>query len=91
MKRRTLGVIALIFSLLSWSTSPAFAAGSQTGNLNGTVVDSKTKAPLAGASVNVISPTGWATTTTNRSGFFSVLGLAVDTYTTIPKETYAFN
>ena len=81
MTRRTLGVAGLIFSLLSWSTSPVFAAGGQTGNLNGTVVDSKTHAPIAGASVNVISPTGSATTTTNGSGFFSVLGLAVDTYT----------
>ncbi len=69
-------VLAVILSL----TGPSFAAGGQFGNLNGTVVDQQTKNPIAGASVTVASPSGTRTAKTQANGFFSILGIPVDTY-----------
>jgi hypothetical protein len=74
-------VCALLLSLISWSAVPAEAAGGQFGSINGTIVDSSSKNAVAGATVTASSPSGTGTATTNSSGFFSMLGLNVDTYT----------
>ncbi len=60
---------------------PAYAAGGQTGNVNGTVVDAASGAPLAGAKVALVSPSGQYTGTTDAKGIFNFLGVQVDTYT----------
>ncbi len=78
--RAALSVFALLAIVLS-ITTPSFAAGGQTGGLSGTVTDSDTHAPIAGASVTAASPTGTFKTTTNAAGFFTILGMPVDTYT----------
>ncbi|MGP6190473.1 MAG: carboxypeptidase regulatory-like domain-containing protein [Vulcanimicrobiaceae bacterium] len=70
----------LLAMVLSMAT-PSFAAGGQTGGLSGTVTDSDTRAAVAGASVTVASPTGTFKTKTDGTGFFSILGMPVDTYT----------
>lgn len=62
-------------------TTLAIAAGGQTGNLSGTVVDAQSKAPLAGAAVSAASPSGSYSARTDARGFFSILGVAIDTYT----------
>ncbi|MGH7708343.1 MAG: TonB-dependent receptor domain-containing protein, partial [Vulcanimicrobiaceae bacterium] len=67
-------------SLILSTAVPSFAAGGQFGNLNGTVVDQQTKAPISGATVTVASPSGTHTATTGSNGFFSLLNLPVDTY-----------
>jgi hypothetical protein len=70
-----------MFGMVLGSMFPAFAAGGQTGNVQGTIVDAKTGLPVGGVVVNIVSPTGSAKVTTDSKGFFSVLGLNVDTYT----------
>ena len=72
---------AIIIAMLSTVATPVYAAGGQVGSIQGTVVDSATKAPVAGAAVALVAPTGNYTATTNGSGFFSFLGVTVDTYT----------
>jgi hypothetical protein len=62
------------------SASPALAAGGQTGNLSGTLVDAQTKAPLEGASISAASPSGTYAAKSDARGFFSILGMTVDTY-----------
>jgi len=74
--------IAALLLLVLW-TAPraALAAGGQTGNVSGTVVDAQTKAPIAGAVVSLASPSGTYHAKTNARGFFTILGLSIDTYT----------
>jgi hypothetical protein len=78
---RIFAVAAVVLSMTFSSTMPAFAAGGQTGNINGTVVDSASGLPVAGAKVNLVSPSGNYTTQTDSKGVFNILGAQVDTYT----------
>ena len=72
-------VALFIASLLLVQTcAPAFAG--TTGILSGTATDSATQAPLAGVQVVAQAPTGRYTAVTNSKGFFSVTGVAPDTY-----------
>ncbi len=59
----------------------ALAAGGQTGNVSGVVVDAASHAPLANASVSLAAPSGSYHARTNGHGFFTILGVAIDTYT----------
>jgi len=63
------------------SFAPALAAGGTNGNLNGTVVDASSKAPVAGASVVAKSGSGTYSATTDARGFFSILQMNIDSYT----------
>ncbi len=72
-------ILALAFSF--GIASPAFAAGGQTGNLNGVLVDAATHNVVANARITAASPSGRNTATTDAHGFFSLIGLPVDTYT----------
>lgn len=76
---RVLALLALL-AFVATLASPALAAGGQTGNLNGTVIDAATKAPVAGAAVAAVSPSGVYKTRTDARGQFSILGLSIDTY-----------
>ncbi len=79
----TLRLWTLALTLFAFTYSgalPAFAAGGQYGNLSGTVVDTATKLPLAGARVTAASPSATVRATTNASGQFTFNGLTVDTY-----------
>ena len=73
--------LAIILSLALSCVAPAFAAGGQTGNLNGTVVDSATRAPIAGATISAKSGSGSYTARTDAKGFFSIVGMSIDSYT----------
>jgi Carboxypeptidase regulatory-like domain/TonB-dependent Receptor Plug Domain len=68
-------VAAFMLSLL-----PALAAGGLVGNLKGTIVDSATKTPIAGAQITAVSGSGKFRATTDAKGFFIILGMAVDSY-----------
>jgi hypothetical protein len=88
MARRLFSVIALAGLMpLLLSPLPSFAAGGQTGNVSGTVVDATSNAPVPGAAVTIVAPSGTYKTTTNDRGFFSVLGLNVDTYSISVEKT----
>ena len=78
---RTTAAMLLIASLLFSFRSPAYAAGGVSGIMRGTVVDSATNAPIAGATVSATSGSGNFKTTTDARGFFSMLNVPPDTYT----------
>ena len=71
-------VAVLAFASVAWLTSPARAG--TTGTITGQVVDSATKAPIAGATVTAVSPSQVAHVTSDASGRFIFLSLAPDTY-----------
>jgi Carboxypeptidase regulatory-like domain/TonB dependent receptor len=79
LPRFAIALCALVALVLT-SLAPAFAAGGESGNLNGTVHDSSGKA-ISGATVAVASPSGTYKQSTDAQGFFQFLGLPVDTYT----------
>ena len=72
--------LALIAALCIASSSAVLAAGGVTGILRGSVVDSKTNAPIAGASVLVSAESGQYRRTTDAHGSFTFLDLPPDTY-----------
>jgi hypothetical protein len=73
--------MALVLGLLiNTECSPAWAAGGETGNLNGTVL-AQSGAAIAAATVAIVSPTGTYSERTDSKGFFQFLGVVVDTYT----------
>ncbi|MGA8326975.1 MAG: carboxypeptidase-like regulatory domain-containing protein, partial [Candidatus Cybelea sp.] len=67
--------------VLALVTIPLQARAGTTGTLRGRVVDAATHAPIAGAVVNVTSPSQTAQSTSDASGAFSFISLAPDTYT----------
>jgi len=74
--------LATVLILLStFFAQQAVALASVTGGITGTVVDSASGAPIAGATVTASSPSQQATSTTDASGHFAFLTLAPDTYT----------
>lgn len=83
--RRMVTALLLLAAFLLQGT---WALAGTTGGLSGTVVDDN-GAPVAAATVTVLSPSQKATTTTDASGRYVFLNLAPDTYTvTATKENY---
>lgn len=78
---RLLVILTVVLSMMLSMVMPTYAAGGLNGNLNGTIVDSTTGAPIAGARVNLVSPSGNYKATTDAKGQFSILGAIADTYT----------
>ncbi len=75
-------VISLCFVQGTW------ALAGTTGNLGGTVHDTS-GAPVAGATIDAVSPSQTAKATTDAQGRFTFLSLAPDTYTiTISRSGY---
>jgi hypothetical protein len=80
MRSRILAAaLTVAFGLLS--IGPALAAGGQFGNLNGTVIDATSRAPIAGAAVSAKSGSGEYSAKTDGAGHFTILGMNVDSYT----------
>lgn len=80
-----IALFAVAFVICQTSESVAI----QTGAISGIVTDANTNAPVAGAKVSIVAPTGNYTTTTNSAGFYSEVGLPLDTYTvTVSKNGY---
>lgn len=78
--RLVLAIAVALFLGLS-TLAPAFAAGGQFSAIHGTVIDATTKAPIAGANIYAVSPSGSYSAKTDAKGFFTILGMSVDTYT----------
>ncbi len=74
-------------SIFIFALACGYAAGSlcaragTTGSITGLVVNTNTRAPIAGALVVAVSPSQTATVTTDAAGRFSLLSLAPETYT----------
>jgi hypothetical protein len=56
------------------------ASAATTGTISGTVTDTATKKPIAGATVTASSPSGRGTATSDANGFYNIYNLAPDTY-----------
>ena len=70
----------LTFVLVAGLCAMPAVAGT-TGNISGTITVAGTGAPAANVAVTAVSPSGRATAKTDAKGFFSITGLATDTYT----------
>jgi len=78
---RDLAAAVLTAALLLATVAPSFAAGGQSGSLQGVIVSGSTNQPLSGVVVTAVSPTGRYTTKTDSHGQFQIIGVNVDTYT----------
>lgn len=66
---------------ISMVIAPLTASAGTTGIIEGTVTDSATGKPIAGASVVAVSPSGTFSSTTDAHGFYSIQSVLPDTYT----------
>ena len=76
---RRIAVLLVALAVLQCGVFAIALAGT-TGVVQGRVFDEKTKAPLAGAAVTIVSPSGSAAGKTDANGGFRFLSLAPDTY-----------
>jgi len=74
---RYIAAVCVVCALVANALSPA-AAGT-TGVLSGTLTDAR-GAPLAGVTVDAVSPSGRHTEKTDSKGFYSFAGVEPDTY-----------
>jgi hypothetical protein len=80
--------IALGVTVLCCASLLRARAGT-TGFINGVVTDAQTRAPIAGARVEVTSPSQVASAVTDARGAYSFVSLSPDTYTvTVTKNGY---
>lgn len=79
----------LALAFFAGSTVPSLAVGGIVGNLQGTIVDATSQAPIAGVAINAVAPSGRYSAKTDSKGFFQINGMTVDTYTvTVQAPSY---
>ncbi|MBV8584204.1 MAG: TonB-dependent receptor [Candidatus Eremiobacteraeota bacterium] len=61
----------------------ARAAAATVGSIHGVVVDATSRHPLAGVKIELLSPSGGYSATTDARGFYSIVGIIPDTYALI--------
>jgi uncharacterized protein YfaS (alpha-2-macroglobulin family) len=84
--RRALTVAGMLGVLMSQA---AWATAGTLGGIQGVVTDAKTGAPIAGARVQITSPSQSVTATTDAHGHYAALSLPPDDYTlTAQKDGY---
>ena len=72
-------LVCLLANAVAFGLSPGALAGT-TGTLRGSVVDTQTRAPIAGVRITATSPSQIAVTQTDSGGRFQFISLAPDTY-----------
>ncbi|HKW44291.1 MAG TPA: carboxypeptidase-like regulatory domain-containing protein, partial [Candidatus Eremiobacteraceae bacterium] len=83
-----IGVAAALATVILLSAAlPADAAGGVIGNLRGSVVVAQTGAPVSGATITAISPSGTYRGTTDARGYFAILQMPTDTYAVTVSKT----
>ena len=75
---RPLVAVLLLVALLCQGT---WVLAGTTGSMNGTVIQTDTKAPIGGVRVTATSPSQTVSTVTDAGGHFTFASLAPDTYT----------
>jgi|SRR5579863_2055306 len=82
--------LSLVALLVAFASLASVASAGTLGNIQGTVRDSASGAPIAGVRLEVTSGSQTAATTTDAHGHFVVLSLQPDDYTlTAEKDGYA--
>jgi hypothetical protein len=76
--RNTLCALGLLIAFASQAT---MALAGTSGGISGTITDAKTGAPIAGARLQISSPSQSVKTTTDARGRFFVYALQPDDYT----------
>ncbi|HZZ65116.1 MAG TPA: TonB-dependent receptor, partial [Candidatus Baltobacteraceae bacterium] len=71
-------ILAVTFVITAFV--PGIAVAGTTGNITGTITDTSGK-PVADVKVTAAAPSQTQTTTSNASGFYSLVNLTPDTYT----------
>jgi hypothetical protein len=85
--RRSLSLVAL---LAAFASTAGLAQAGTLGNIQGTIRDSASGAPIAGVHLEIASGAQTVTTTTDAHGHFVVFSLQPDDYTlTAQKDGYA--
>jgi Carboxypeptidase regulatory-like domain len=85
--RRSLGLVAALAAFAGLAT---VASAGTLGNIQGTVRDSASGAPLAGVHLDIVSGSQSASATTDAHGHYVVFSLQPDNYTvTAEKDGYA--
>jgi hypothetical protein len=85
---KRLTAIAILAAAFSCAMLLRVEAGT-TGFINGVVTDAQTRAPIAGARVQVTSPSQVASAVTDAHGAYAFVSLSPDTYTvTVTKDGY---
>jgi len=74
-------VVALLLALLVTLASVTAALAGTTGGISGRATSAEDGKPLAGVTVNAVSPSARYTGVTDASGFYSFAGVSPDTYT----------
>jgi len=74
-------IVGLLLAVVLFFNSAGTLFAGTTGTINGTITDAKTQQPLAGVTVDAVSPTARYTTKTDAKGFFGFTGVSPDTYT----------
>jgi hypothetical protein len=86
---RLVVVTLLALAFMAGSTVPSLAVGGIVGNLQGTIVDATSQAPIANVAINAVAPSGRYAAKTDSKGFFQINGMTVDTYTvTVQAPSY---
>jgi len=67
-----------VASLVATAIAPALAG--VTGQISGTITDAETKAPIAGATVEAVAPSGHYSAVTDAKGTYGIVGISPDTY-----------
>jgi hypothetical protein len=76
--KNSLCALGLLVAFAAQATS---AMAGSSGGISGTITDSKTGSPVAGARLRISSPSQTITTTTDARGRFFVYALQPDDYT----------
>ncbi len=80
MLRRSLSSLIACLTLVAMLVQGTWVLAGTTGTISGTVTDTATKQPLAGARINATSPSQSATAIADAQGHYTFLSLAPDTY-----------
>lgn len=72
-------VFVSVFLLVVFGQATRILAGT-TGEIAGTITDASTAAPIAGAHITAVSPSGTYKTISNTRGYYAIVNVFPDTY-----------
>jgi hypothetical protein len=80
MLRRSLSSLIACMTLVAMLCQGTWVLAGTTGTISGTIIDTATNKPLAGAKISATSPSQNASVTSDAQGHYTFLSLVPDTY-----------